>query len=213
VSRFIGCVHATSRALNPAHLLFACASDEFHYEDLIEERLLCSGAEPPNGRELFLDVLKRAEEKRPSAIFTTCSIYTKYLPQAREQLSVPVVGIDEEMIEQAALIGGPLALVGSLDASIAATEALILDRSGQLKNECRITAKKRVPVDACETDEGTKNLVKELRDLRESGNTVVVVQVSLSGVDRLLTEPERSRILTSSRSALHRLRTAVGEVL
>ena len=45
--------------------------------------------------------LARAQRLNPAAILTTCSMYTQHLPTARKQISTPIVGIDEAMIQRA----------------------------------------------------------------------------------------------------------------
>jgi hypothetical protein len=205
------CVHATPRALTPTHRLFAGAAGEFQHRDLVEERLFTCEADADIGRTLFLDTLRRAAALRPAVILTTCSMYTRYLSQARYEIATPLVGIDEAMIPRAAQRGGPFALVGSLPSAITLTQQAICEQAARFGTDATIAETRLVDADACATEAGTHRLADELRELSSYVHTVVVVQLSLSGVEGLLSAAEQSRILTSAASALERLRAAVEE--
>ena len=207
----IVCVHATPRAIAPTHRLFACAEGEFRCQDLVEERLFTCEADGDVGRTLFLDTLRRAAADGPAVILTTCSMYTQYLSQARREIETPLVGIDEAMILRAAQRGGPFALVGSLPSAITLTRQAICERAATIGTDATIAETRLIDADACATEARTHRLADELRELSSRVHTVVVVQLSLSGVAELLSAAEQSRILTSAASALERLRAAVEE--
>jgi hypothetical protein len=207
----IVCVHATPRAIAPTHRLFAGAEDEFRRRDVVEERLFTCEADRDAGRTLFFDTLRRAAALRPAVILTTCSMYTRYLTQARREIGTPLVGIDEAMISRAAQRGGPFALVGSLWSAITLTRQAICDQAAILGTDATVAETRLVDADACATEARTHRLADELRELSSRVHTVVVVQLSLSGVAGLLSAAEQSRILTSAASALERLRAAVEE--
>ncbi len=86
--------------------MLAAYPDEFEQQDFVQEALLaCQG--DPRGFELLLQSLRQAEQLRPAAILTTCSMYTPHMPAARRLVATPVVGVDEAMLDEAARIGGP----------------------------------------------------------------------------------------------------------
>jgi Asp/Glu/hydantoin racemase len=207
----IVCVHATHRAVEPARRMLAAESDEFEQEHLIREALLACQGDRQRGLELLLKTLREAEELRPSAILTTCSIYTPQLPAARQVVATPIVGVDEAMLDQAARVGGPLALVGSLEASIALAAERIEHLAQELGAPTSIADRRLVPLDACETAASAQDLAAELRRLRRHVRGVVVVQLSLSPVAQHLSPEEHSTILTSPPGALAHLRAVIQE--
>jgi hypothetical protein len=206
----IVCVHATRRAVEPARRMLAAHPGEFEQEHLVEEELLaCRGDQ--RGFELLLRALQQAQQRGPAAVLTTCSLYTPHLPAARKLVTTPIVGVDEAMLDEAARLGGPLALVGSLETSIDLAAEQIERRVQACGSPTSITQRLLVPPDACDTSEGARRLADELRELSRSVRGVVVVQLSLSPVAEHLSLEEQRSILTSSNTALARLRTVVKE--
>jgi Asp/Glu/hydantoin racemase len=207
----IVCVHATQRAEEPARRMLAAYPQEFEQDHFVHEALLSCSPDQQRGRELFLEALRQADELRPAAILTTCSIYTPQLPFVRQNIATPIVGVDEALIEQAAQVGSPLALVGSLETAIALAAEQIERRAQELGASTSITQRRLVPLDACETPAMAQSLAAELRRLREHVQAVVVVQLSLSPVGEHLSPDEHRTILTSPPAALARLRAAIQE--
>jgi hypothetical protein len=115
------------------------------------------------------------------------------------------------MLDQAARVGGPLALVGSLGASIALAAEQIEHRAQELGAATSIADRRLVPLDACETATAARSLAAELRRLSQQVQAVVVVQLSLSPVAEHLSPEEYSTILTSPPGALARLRAVIQE--
>jgi Asp/Glu/hydantoin racemase len=142
---------------------------------------------------------------------TTCSIYTPQLPAVRQLVATPIVGVDEALIDQAARVGGPLALVGSLEASLALAAEQIERRAQELGRPTSIAQRRLVPLDACESAAAAQSLAAELRRLHEQVQAVVVVQLSLSPVAEHLSSEEHQTILTSPPGALAGLRAVIKE--
>ncbi len=201
------CVHATPRAVEPVAAWFAQAA-EIACVDLIEPRLFEADATSDASRDLFLATLRRAEQRGPDVILTTCSMYTQHLPILRGRFDVPVLGVDEPLIQRAVEVGGRLALVGSLEPAIAFTRRLIEQAGAANPGGARpvtITRTVQVAADAA-APEHREALASRLRALAGEVDAVAVVQASLSPVARLLSERENDVILTSPRLALARVR-------
>jgi hypothetical protein len=210
MKRLIACVHATHRAVEPARRLLSAEPGEFDQEHLVNEALLaCQG--DGRGFEVLLQTLRRAEDLRPAAILTTCSIYTPHLPAARRLVATPIVGVDEAMLDEAARLGGPLALVGSLQTSLDLAAEQIERRAHEQNIPLSIAHRRLVPMDACDTAEGTKRLADELRELIPQVRGMVMVQLSLSPVAEHFSLEEQPKVLTSSRTAPARLRAVIKE--
>jgi Asp/Glu/hydantoin racemase len=200
------CVHATSRAIGPAIRLLTERPGEYRIEHLLDERLLDAADDDAASQALFLEVLQRAEARRPDLILTTCSMYTRHLPTARAKLALPLVGIDEPLLERAALLGGRLALVGSLATSIRLSEEAILAIARSRGIAIEITTRHFVAPEIASDRQALRRLADELRWLKREADVVVVVQLSLSPVANHLTEDEQQTILTSAKLAAAHLR-------
>jgi Asp/Glu/hydantoin racemase len=201
------CVHATPRAIEPVAAWFSQAP-ELTCVDLVEPRLFDADAAGDAGRELFLATLQQARRQGPDVILTTCSMYTQHLPALRAGFDVPVLGVDEPLIQRAAAIGGRLALVGALEPAIAFTQRLIKQAAASTPAGARpVTIARTVQVAAdAAAPEHREALAAQLRALAAEVDAVVVVQASLSPVARLLNQRENDVILTSPRLALARVR-------
>ncbi len=207
----IACIHATPLAVGPVDRAFRKWVPEWERRDMIEERLLSLQGEGEEAFSVFAATLKRAEMEDPSAILTTCSLYTKQLPRARKSILKPVLGIDEPMIERAVEIGGKIGLVGSLSTAIEATANLITECARTRGRAIDIATRMLVDPNLCSTPEGVRELAENLRAMADRVNAVVVVQASLSPVADLLSDEENKRVLTSPCLAIARLQNILKE--
>jgi len=211
MTHLIACVHATPLAVEPVARAFRQWAPEWGRRDIIEERLLSLQAEGEEAFSTFVATLKRAEVEEPSAILTTCSLYTKQLPRARKSILKPVLGIDEPMIEKAVEIGGRLGLVGSLSPAIEGTANLIMEHARTLGRTVDLSTRLLVDPNLCSAPEGVRELAERLRVMAAKVDGVVVVQASLSRVADLLSYKENERILTSPCLAIAQLENILKE--
>jgi hypothetical protein len=207
----IACVHATPRAIAPTRRMLSDRAGEFVPCDLLEEALFRMDAASDEGFDAFLRALGKAQALGPSAILTTCSMYTHHLPEVRARLDLPIVGIDEAMIESAAEVQGPLALVGSRPESIAFARRAIEARAVGRGRAAEFIEPLCVPLDSCDTVSGARQLAQRLRELGQLAQAVVLVQLSLSPAREHLADGERRRVLAGPQLALERLRSVLGE--
>jgi hypothetical protein len=210
MSHLIACVHATPRAIPPTRRMLGGRAHEFAQHDVLEEPLFQLDAASDEGFRAFLAAIRQAELLHPSAVLTTCSMYTQHLPAVRSQLTTPIVGIDEAMIQRAAEVRGRLALVGSRPESIAFTGRQIEAKAGRRGSRPEFAEPLCVPADACDTVSGTRQLAEQLNQLAGQVDVVVVVQLSLSPVSDHLSDDVRRRVLTGPPLALQQLRTVLG---
>jgi Asp/Glu/hydantoin racemase len=211
MTHLIACVHATPLAVEPVARTFRQRAPEWGRRDIIEERLLYLQGEGEEAFSTFVATLKRAEEEDPSAILTTCSLYTRELPRARKSILKPVLGIDEPMIEKAVEIGGNLALVGSLSPAIEGTANLIMEHARTQGRTVDLSTQLLVDPNICSKPEGVQELAERLRLIATKVDGVVVVQASLSPAADLLSDEENKRILTSPRLAIAKLQNILKE--
>lgn len=205
MNKRIICIHATPLAIDPVARAFKKWAPQWEHIDIIEGRLFRLQGEGEGAFETFVATLKRAEAEEPSAILTTCSMYTRQLPRARRWISRPVLGIDEPMIEKAVEAGGKLALVGSLASAIEGTARLIKEEAEAKGQWIDVSTRLLVDPNVCSKPAGMKDLAMRLLSLRHGVNRIVVVQASLSDVANFLSTEENEYILTSPRLAIFRL--------
>ncbi|MEX0885407.1 MAG: aspartate/glutamate racemase family protein [Phycisphaeraceae bacterium] len=204
----IACVHATPRAVGPAAAMLA-RRPNYRREDILEPALLEHAEAPACGREIFAQTLARAAAMRPTAILTTCSMYTRFLPAMRERLATPVLGVDEAMIEAAAR-GGRLALVGSIANAIEQTAGLIRERAKAAGRDVQIGRTLLVAPSAGEDGAAADEAMRQIDEVAGDVDTIVIVQLSLSTLAERLAPAARGRTLTSFDTALARLDEIVG---
>ncbi len=198
----IAFVHASSSAIGPSTRV--APADVYRREDILDERLLAAAGDRVGSFQQFRQTLQQAEALSPAAIVTTCSMFTRELPRARNQIETPLLGVDEAMIEQAARIGGRIALVGSLESAISQTAELLHLANTDLE------ISERVLVDPAATDDdGGARLAKRCQELLGDADAVVVADLSLCAVEDHLCESLEGRVLTCASSARARLKALV----
>jgi hypothetical protein len=202
----IACVHATTLAIGPVAEAFKRWAPGWECNNVVEERLVALQGEGDAALALFLDVLRRAEAGAPAVILTTCSMYTRRLPEVRPLIGKSVVGIDEPMIEKAAEAGGPIALVGSIEEAVNGTARLIRERAKARGRSVDLSRRLLVDPKICTQPAGVRELEEKIRPLIQVCHAVVVVQASLSVVEDFFTGAEKEKILTSPRLAVARLK-------
>lgn len=184
----------------------------FHIADEAAHQMLLTAQDltPAIYRRLSEDVVS-AEAAGADVILFTCSSSSPCVDVIRHMISVPLVKIDEPMVDRAISMGKRIGIAATAATTVKPTAELIAVRSKAIGKETQI--------EVALTKEAHRamlrgNLVRHdqlVRDslarLMEANDVIVLAQVSMAHVAEQIAEPDRRvPILSSPRLALERIR-------
>ncbi len=189
-------------------------------DDSILPQLARNGGNIADVEHRFLQYFRFAEEVGATGILSACSSVGELVSRAAEQVSVPVVRIDDAMAEEAVKRGSSIGVAATLPTTLNPTmrllrgKAELLGKSVELSPVLAEAAYQRL-------SEGDKEghdalLANILERLARSVDVVVLAQASMARVIPRLPEALQEKFLSSPRSGVERVRkilegAAVGE--
>jgi len=177
---------------------------------------------PRRNVDLFVEYAKQLVELvGVDAILITCSTMNRSAERVREAVSangVPVVQIDEPMMEAAVRQGGKILVVATHGPTVASTQALLeetANRNGVSVSFCGATAEEAFDCLGAGDIDGHNRVIAEAIDrtlLHESVDRVVLAQLSMSVFK--FTYPDAQAkfgvpVLTSGEEGFRRVRTVL----
>lgn len=161
--------------------------------------------------ERLLEHVTEAEKIGADALLVTCSTISPCVDDVQSQISIPVLKIDQPMIEEAIKLGINIGVVATNQTTLAPTK-LLLEQQAKVSNK-EIETKLKLVDDALEAllsgnGEYHDNLVKEVvMNLSPQVDVVILAQASMARVLQVIPEPDRVvPILTSPHLALRKIR-------
>lgn len=186
-------------------------------DEMLLKVVLGAGGLTPFAYRRVAEHVVAAEQADASAVQVTCSSISPCVDAARLLVGIPVLKVDEPMVDQAIALGTRIGVVATAPTTLRPTAALVAERANELG--------KRVTVDAalCEGAypallggdmQAHDQIVRAvLRQVMARNDVVVLAQASMARVADTLPEAERSvPVLTSPRLALERARDVLNTV-
>ncbi|MGQ9459397.1 MAG: aspartate/glutamate racemase family protein [Anaerolineae bacterium] len=152
-----------------------------------------------------------AQEGGADAVLVTCSSISPCVDVAQRLVSIPVLKIDEAMVDKAVRIGRKIGVVATLSSTLNPTSALVRERARLLGKEVEVRpALCEGAFEAASAGNMATHdtLVREaLRHLAEQVDVIVLAQASMARVADQLDEKEKTvPILSSPRLGVMRAR-------
>ncbi len=157
----------------------------------------------------MLNMIANACQDKADGIILTCTMFSKYVENFRKLFSVPIIGADIAMMEEAAKGGGKIALVCTFEGTKVPSEKL-------LEKYCEQT-KEAYTIDTYVLDEayqeaqnGNMNrhneIIREMiKELDETYEKIVLAQMSMAGGAERVTL-KHAKVYTSPKSATETIR-------
>lgn len=178
-------------------------------DEMLLKVVLANGGLTPFVYRRVMDHVAAAEEIGASAVQFTCSSISPCADVSRALVSIPVLKVDEPMVEQAIKLGTKI--------GIAATAPTTLKPTSDLVQKCAELAGKPVSIDAvlCEgayaalfsgdADTHDRIVRSTLIDMMARNDVVVLAQASMARVLDAIPESERTApVLASPRLAVEK---------
>ncbi len=217
-------IHTTQATVEPMKMLAAEILPECEVVNFVDDSILPQLAQ--NGGEVdavegrLKQYARFAAEVGADAILEACSSVGECVSAMQENVSIPIVRIDEAMAEEAVRQGvrtGQCACIGvaaTLATTLNPTTRLLYAKAreaGQLVEVRPMLVKDAYAKLMSGDNEGHDALlVQALTELAQTAEVVVLAQASMARVVPQLLEKERGKFLTSPRLAMERVKAVLG---
>jgi Asp/Glu/hydantoin racemase len=175
------------------------AADLVHVvdESLLADAIAEDGLSPAIARRLATRIFE-AEDGGADAILVTCSSMGPAVEAARTFCSVPLLRVDEPMIDRAIELGSVIGVVGTLSTTLGPTADLVARRAGQRGRQVEVVARLAegafAELKAGNTDEHDRRVRAVLLELIERADVIVLAQASMARVADQLDDAERGSV-------------------
>jgi len=186
-------------------------------DEVLLKVVLAQGGLSPFIFRRVLEHVVAAEEAGASAVQLTCSSISPCADPAQSLASIPVLKIDQPMVDQALALGERIGIAATAPTTLKPTTALVYERARnaakQVKVEsvlCEGAYKALFSGDAETHDRIVRQYIK---DLTRRNDVVILAQASMARVANTLSPEELAvPVLSSPRLAVERLRQVLLQV-
>lgn len=155
----------------------------------------------------MLKILKKGEADGNDGLLITCSMFTPYLDQLQDELSVPVVAADQAMMELAAKKGGKILLLITNPGTVEASTKLLEDSIAAAKTgatlDTLLIEEAWDAVHAGQQDVHDRLIRETIEDNANKYDRIVLAQMSMAAA--VLDYKSDVEVLTSPGAALETL--------
>jgi len=207
----IALIHATVNAVQPMLEAFRQYEPSVDIVNVMDEGLLRAvneqGGVTPQILRRFVDLTAKAEAAGVNGALLTCSVFSPYVPVIAPLFAIPILSVDEAMLEQAVEQGSRIGVVATVAAAGPTTaqllEAMAREQGKRIEVKVAICpeAFAKLQADPVAHDEIIKTQVLQLAD---SVDVVVLAQISMARARAMLRELEIP-VLTSPESGIRAL--------
>jgi Asp/Glu/hydantoin racemase len=208
----VGLVHATPLAIPPVREAFARLWPDARLINLLDEGLLAvlesDGSIGPRATDHMLRVVGLVRDSGVGVIQLTCSAYSPLVPTLRQIASVPVLAIDDVLVETAVARGRRIGLISTQPLTAAALRAAA-ERAGRAIDLDAIVY--REAFEALGRGDGAEHdrLLGEKIAAYADREVIVLGQASMARVLPTLPPELAARTLTSPTLAVETARQAL----
>ncbi len=186
--------------------------DWFHIADeMLLKLVLAQGGLTPFIFRRVAEHVVAAYEAGATLVQVTCSSISPCVVASRPMVPVPVLKIDEPMVDQALQIGTKIGVVATVPTTLKPTTELVFERASHWGKEVQVESVLcEGAFSALMSGDGETHdrIVRQhLQDLMERTDVVVLAQASMARVAATISpEEQKAPILSSPRLAVEHLR-------
>lgn len=210
----VGLIHAVIPAIAPLRTAFAADFPEARVLNLLDEALLKEaerlGSITPGLIRRMTGLVALHEAAGAEAVLFTCNAYSPHVDQVRAQSGVPVLPIDEAMLELALATGRRLGVLATVAAGLEQQRQSIDRAAAASGKEVEVVAVLRQDAFAAlnQGDAATHDaiLLEELARLAAKVDVVLLAQASMAGLADRVPADTAVAVLSSPQLAVQKVR-------
>jgi aspartate/glutamate racemase len=219
MERTLAIIHTTVVTIDTLKALAAELLPGYHVVNIVDDSILPQLARN-NGdvgavSERLIGYARFAEQAGADAILSACSSVGEVAAQMRQQVTIPLVRIDEVMAEEAVRRGTKIGVAATLQTTLNPTIRLVEQKAQERGVVVEITPllangayQKLMAGDKVGHD---ADLAAALGELAVQVDVVVLAQASMARVVPSLPAKQQDKCLTSPRLGMERVRAMLGE--
>ena len=179
-------------------------------EGLLKDVIATGQYRPSMGRRLGL-LASFAEESGAEAVMLTCSTLGVLVDEAKDMIKVPLLKVDEAMVDEAVRLGSRIGVIATLYTTLNPTSNLVKERAGlagkDVQVETVLCGGAFEALGRGDTATHDNIVLEQLKKLTERVEVVVLAQASMARVADQIPEAERKApILSSPRLGVQRFK-------
>lgn len=183
-------------------------------DEVMLKRVRQNGGADQKEKEWLQFQVSSAEEIHASAVLVTCTILSACVDEIRPRTNIPILKIDEVMIEQAVALGKNIGMIVTNSDTMEPTSQIILDYAASIGRSVEVKA---VLVEHAfdavrngDVDTHDRLVKNAILDMSPFVDVIILAQASMARVLNQISEAERLvPILSSPYLALEQLRSTL----
>ena len=209
-------IHTAPVNIEPLNALAAELLPSYEVVNLMDDsilRHLRNGGTIDDIEERYAQYVRIAENIGAEGILHVCSSIRDLVPRVQQQVTIPIVSIDEAMAKIAVRRGQRVGVVATLASTLEPTLALLQRQAAMVDHAVEIVP---VLVDAAfarlQSGDATGHdalLVEAFKDLVDQVDVVVLAQASMARVVATLPPPMQERFLSSPRLGMEHIKSVL----
>jgi Asp/Glu/hydantoin racemase len=209
VSSLIGLFNSLSKELLPA------GTEIFHIADeMLLKTVMAQGGLSPFIYQRVAENVVAAERAGASIVQCTCSSISPCVEAARLLVGIPILKIDDAMIDKALSMGRCIGVAATAPTTLKPTTELVLSKANALRLDVKVDARlcegAFAALSSGDTATHDRLVSQGLLELMSRNDVVILAQASMARVaDALPAEEQKVRILSSPRLAIEVLAAAL----
>jgi Asp/Glu/hydantoin racemase len=214
ITHTVGLIHAVLPAIAPLQAAFAADLPHVRLLNLLDEALLkeaerLGGISPTLVRRMT-GLVAMHESAGAEAVLFTCNAYSPYVDQVRGQSAIPVLPIDDAMLETALAKGRRLGVLATVAAGLEQQRQGIERAAAASGRKVEVEAVLRTDafnaLNAGDAEKHDCMLLDELERLAPKVDVVLLAQASMAGLADKVPPETRVPVLSSPRLAVKRVK-------
>ena len=210
----VGLIHAVIPAMAPLRQAFGEELPDVRVLNLLDEALLKEaerlGGITPGLVRRMTGLVAMHEASGAEAVLFTCNAYSPYVDQVRAQSNVPVLPIDEAMIEQALARGRRIGVLATVPAGLEQQRQSLERAAAAAGKEIELEAVLRpdafAALNAGDAATHDRILLEELAELAPKVDVVILAQASMAGLAEQVPPDTPVPVLASPRLAVQKVK-------
>jgi Asp/Glu/hydantoin racemase len=213
VSTLAGLFNTLAKEILPADV------EVFHIADeALLKAVLAQGGLSPFIYRRVSDNVMAAEQAGASAVLFTCSSISPCAETARLMVNIPVLKVDEPMVNKALSLGTRIGVVATASTTLKPTTELVQSRAALMDKKVQVEAilcqEAYIALSAGDVDTHDRLVRETLQSLMARSNVIVLAQASMARVPETIpAEAQTVPILTSPRLAVEQVRDVLNKLV
>jgi len=201
----IGIIHSTRLVIEPVHNAVTSACPDIDILHVMDEGLLRAlkraGGITPEITEWMTGMVQSVEKQGAELAVVSCSSLSPCVNTIRASVNIPVIKIDEPMIEWAVNHAATIGIVMTNPTTAAPSRSLLAEvseRTGQDVNiVSRLCSEAFWKLNAGDVDGHDEDVARTVDDLLKEVDIVILAQISIARVIEKLDDAIKPKVLSS----------------